>query len=210
MTTDSVFPLGQLGTLIFMMMGPVSLIPLFSGATRAADPALRRSIALRAFGFAAIALVIAVAIGAGLLMSWGASRPALIVAAGLLLTIASLRHVLGQSHSPPPGADPPKPPPRSIALAPLAFPSIVTPHGVGVLIVFVAYAPDSSVKLSILGIALAIMVVNLLAMLFAHRLIQWIGTAPLMILGAVFGVLQIALGIEMVISGVMMRTSGAT
>lgn len=210
MTTDGVFPLGQLGTLIFMMMGPVSLIPLFAGATRAADPALRRSIALRAFGFAAIALVIAVAIGAGLLMSWGASRPALIIAAGLLLTLASLRHVLGQSHGAAPAAEPPKAPPASIALSPLAFPSIVTPYGVGVLIVFVAYAPDSAVKMSILGIALAIMVVNLLAMLFAHRLIQWIGTAPLTILGAVFGVLQIALGLEMVISGVMMRTSGAT
>lgn len=210
MTNSDLFPLGQLATLVFMMMGPVSLIPMFYGATRAADFQLRRSIALRAFGFAEIALVIAVVIGAGLLMSWGASRPALIIAAGLLLTIASLRNVLGQGHAAVSPTDSPQAPPRSIALSPLAFPSIVTPYGVGVLIVFVAYAPDARVKLSILGIALAIMVIDLLAMLSAHRLIKWVGPVPLTILGAVFGVLQIALGLEMVISGVMMRASGAT
>jgi len=209
MTSDEMFPLSQLSALVFMMMGPVSLIPLFSGATRAADPALRRSIALRAFGFAAAALVVAVAMGAGLLTKWGVSRPALIIAAGLLLMLASLRNVLSRQGAAR-AAEPPQAPSRSIALSPLAFPSIVTPYGVGVLIVFVAYAPNTDVKLSILGISLAIIAVDLLAMLFAHRLIKWLGTASLMILGAVFGVLQIALGIEMVISGVMMRISGAT
>ena len=210
MTAEGVFPLGQLSALVFMMMGPVSLIPLFSGATRGADPPLRHSIALRAFGFAVIALVIAVALGAGLLTRWGVSRPALIIAAGLLLTLAALRNVLGGGHSAAPPAEPAQPPPHSIALSPLAFPSIVTPYGVGVLIVFVAYAPNTKVKLSILGISLAIMVIDLLAMLFAHRLMKWLGTGSLRILGAVFGVLQIALGIEMVISGIMLRVSGAT
>lgn len=35
------FPLAKVGGLVFMMMGPVSLIPLFAGATAAADGALR-------------------------------------------------------------------------------------------------------------------------------------------------------------------------
>ncbi len=209
MTADGAFPLGQLSTLVFMMMGPVSLIPLFSAMTRAADAPLRHAIALRAFGFAVIALVIAIAIGAGLLTQWGVSRPALIIAAGLLLTLASLRNVLGGQSAAPP-AEPAKPPSRELALSPLAFPSIVTPYGIGVLIVFVAYAPDADVKLSIFGISLAIMVIDLFAMIFAHRLMKWLGAGSLKILGAVFGVLQIALGIEMVISGVMMRVSGAT
>lgn len=42
---------------------------------------------------------------------------------------------------------------------------------------------------------------NLLAMLYAHRVMAVIGVAPLTVLGAVFGVLQLALGIEMIADG---------
>lgn len=197
------FPLDRLASLIFMMMGPIGLIPRFCGATAAADAVLRRKIALRAFFFAAIALAIAIAIGAGVLAGWGVSPPSLIIAAGLLLTLASLQIILVQPDAGKnlPGAAP-TPPPLSIALSPIAFPSIVTPYGVGVLIVFVAYAPEPSLKLSILGIVMLVMTLDLLTMLFADRLLRWIGIAPLTILGAVFGVLQVALGIEMIASGV--------
>lgn len=201
------FPLDRLAALIFMMMGPVGLIPRFSSATAAADTVLRRKIAFKAFFFASVAVALAVAIGAGMLARWGVSPPSLIVAAGLLLTLASLQTILAPAdagkHQPAaPPQPPPQPPPLSIALSPIAFPSIVTPYGVGVLIVFVAYAPVPSLKLSILGIVLLIMLIDLLTMLFADRLLRWTGTAPLTILGAVFGVLQVALGIEMIASGI--------
>jgi multiple antibiotic resistance protein len=50
------------------------------------------------------------------------------------------------------------------------------------------------------------MTLNLLTMLFADRLMRLIGRVPLTILGAVFGVLQLALGIEMLASGVALIT----
>ena len=197
---DDAFPIAKLGTLMFMMMGPIGLIPTFAGLTGSAPPALRRTIALRAFGYGCIALIVAVGIGAGVLTAWGASRPALVIAAGLLLALTSLRHILAAPGGAAPRAAAPEPTPAT-ALSPLAFPSIVTPHGVGVLITFVAYAPASGVKGTILAVALAIMTLNLLAMLFAHRIMALIGAVPLTILGAVFGVLQVALGIEMIASG---------
>jgi multiple antibiotic resistance protein len=36
----------------------------------------------------------------------------------------------------------------------------------------------------------------------------WIGTVPLTLLGAVFGVLQLALGVEMLASGIALRAAG--
>lgn len=197
---DDGFPIAKLATLMFMMMGPIGLIPTFCALTGDATAKVRRTIALRAFGYACVALAIAVGIGAGVLAVWGASRPALVIAAGLLLGLASLRHILAA----PAGAaarGAPAPATPAMALSPLAFPSIVTPHGVGVLITFVAYAPDSGIKTQILGVGLAIMLLNLLAMLSAHRIMRLIGPVPLTILGAVFGVLQVALGIEMIASG---------
>lgn len=50
---------------------------------------------------------------------------------------------------------------------------------------------------------------TLLAMLCSQRLMQWIGVVPLTILDAVFGVLQVALGIEMVASGASLWVSAA-
>jgi multiple antibiotic resistance protein len=38
-------------------------------------------------------------------------------------------------------------------------------------------------------------------MFFAHRIMPVIGQAPLMVLGAVFGVLQLALGLQMIADG---------
>jgi multiple antibiotic resistance protein len=202
------FPIAKLATLVFMMMGPIGLIPTFAGLTAGADAATRRRIAFGAFGYACIALAIAVGIGAGVLDAWGASRPALVMAAGLLLVLASLRNLLAPPRAPAAaGSAAPPPPAPGIALSPIAFPSIVTPHGVGVLIIFVAYAPQASVKATILAVALAIMALDLLAMLFASALMRAIGTVPLTILGAVFGVLQVALGIEMIASGIALRTS---
>lgn len=202
---NEAFPIAKLASLVFMMMGPIGLIPTFAGLTAGAATDQRRRIALRAFGYSCIALTLAVAIGAGVLEAWGASPPALIIAAGVLLGIASLRNLLAAPRAPAAGTG--QAPDDAIALAPLAFPSIVTPHGVGVLIVFVAYAPGASAKASILGVALAIMALNLLTMLFADRLMKVIGRVPLTILGAVFGVLQLALGIEMFASGVSLLTA---
>ncbi len=45
------------------------------------------------------------------------------------------------------------------------------------------------------------MTVNLGAMLIAHWFMRVVGMAPLVVLGAVFGVLQVALGVEMIFSG---------
>jgi multiple antibiotic resistance protein len=202
---NEAFPIAKLASLIFMMMGPIGLIPIFSGLTAGAATGQRRRIAVRAFGYSSIALTLAVAIGAGVLKAWGASPPALIIAAGTLLGLASLRNLLAAPRAPAGSAA--QAPDDSIALAPLAFPSIVTPHGVGVLIVFVAYAPGTSAKASILGVALGIMALNLLTMLFADRLMRLIGRVPLTILGAVFGVLQLALGIEMLASGAALLTA---
>lgn len=198
---DDAFPLAKLATLIFMMMGPVGLIPAFAAATADADVALARRIALRAFGFACLALLLAVGIGAGVLVSWGASRPALIVAAGLLLLLASLRNVLGAPAAAAPDSNAAPSALLARALRPIAFPTIVSPHGMGVLITFVAYAPDASARTSILAVALGIVVLDLLAMLGARTVMRVIGPVPLTILGGVFGVLQVALGVEIIASG---------
>ncbi len=192
--------LGRLATLLFMMMGPVGIMPTFYALARNTDGTTVRRIAVRAAAYAAVAMGVAVALGAGVLHSWGATPGSLIIAVGVILFLSALGQLPGRSAD----SGNQQIPPLSVkaALSPLAFPGIATPHAVGVLIIFTTFMNSPSQLFAIFGIALGIVVLDLIAMLLARTMMSWIGEAPLRILGAVFGVLQVALGIEFIISGI--------
>ena len=52
-----------------------------------------------------------------------------------------------------------------------------------------------------LAVAAFVLLLNLIAMRFAQWFMEHIGMTPLLVLGAVFGVLQVALGVEMMVNG---------
>jgi multiple antibiotic resistance protein len=78
---------------------------------------------------------------------------------------------------------------------------MVSPRAVAILIIFVAYFPTMDGKLTVLAVAALMMGLNLIGMRYAHAFMAKIGMTPLLVLGAVFGVLQVALGVEMITNG---------
>ncbi|ABY38704.1 MULTISPECIES: MarC family protein [Brucella] len=193
---------GKLLPLLFNMMGPIGLMPIFAAMTVQMDKPTRNSVAARAAIFAALGILIAIFIGDPILRSWGISKPALILAAGVILTLSSIRAVLMPPAAPsqPAAAGDPK----ALAIRPLAFPTIVSPQGVGVLIIFVAFLSSLSSTITILTVAGVIVLLDYGAMRIAHWFMATVGMVPLLVLGAVFGVLQVALGIEMMLSGLLL------
>ena len=68
------------------------------------------------------------------------------------------------------------------------------------------YFRDQSVvppKLRILAILIVVMVLNLLAMLYARRIMGGVTVLVLQIFGAVLGVLQVALAVQMILRGLL-------
>lgn len=191
---------GKLFPLLFNMMGPIGIIPLFAALSADMDEAARGRMARRAAGLGFAALFLAVFLGSAMLGAWGIGNGSLIFAAGLIVTSTALLPLLwnGGGYSPPAGT---KQSPEQLAVTPLAFPGIVTPRAVGVLIIFVAFFPTLEGKLTVLAVAGLMMLLNLLAMRYARWFMQNIGMTPLLVLGAVFGVLQVALGVEMMADG---------
>jgi multiple antibiotic resistance protein len=195
--------------LMFMMMGPIGLIPKFAAITAQLDPPTARRLAARAVGYAFLATFIAALIGAGVLDAWGVSQGSLMIAAGVFLLLTTVAPALGLGPGPAPApsqAPPEASPPASgevlgLALAPLAFPSIVSPYAVGVFILFCSYVPTLQEKAELFAVVCGVLALDYLAMLGARRFMATIGMTPLLILGAVFGVLQTALGVELVRSG---------
>ena len=126
----------------------------------------------------------------------GTTPPSLIMAAGTILVLTALRNILGAGSQAvaPSAARPDDIPTWMPALTPIAIPGLVTPVVVAILVIFTSAFPAYGERLAILGVAVAIMALNVAAMLLARVIMHRVGTAPLLLLGAVFGVLQVALG----------------
>lgn len=185
--------------LFFIMLGPIKMIGPFFAATKDLERTVVRGIAWKVFAVGVVALLLAGLGGRALMSNWGISVPVMLLAAGLVFLIVALKLVLEQYEAP----HPPEPvgKPQSLAMR-MTFPVTVTPYGVAALIVFMTMSGDLSRSLAVFSMAFVVMVLNLLAMLGARQIMRWIGVMPLQILGAVLGILQVALALQFMVQGV--------
>ncbi|MGA8050252.1 MAG: MarC family protein [Burkholderiales bacterium] len=194
------FPLGQVFAMLFLMLGPFKIVGPFFKVTQGADARLTRQIALWATVFSALALLVAGFLGENILSSYGIPLPVLALAGGIILFLVALKNVLEQFEAPESHAGQAGAPPAAamkVAMAPLAFPTIVTPYGIAAVVVLVAFSQTLQGRLAVGAVVVAIMVLNLIVMLVARRL-QTVLAFVLPIFGAVLGVVQVALGLQII------------
>jgi multiple antibiotic resistance protein len=195
--------LSKIFTFFFLTLGPKAVIAPFARATASFEPEQRRQVALATIGISLLSIVIAATIGVRVLTNWGVSHGALMIAAGIILFLIALNSIREQyaheEHAPAtPGKDVSV---RHLAFR-LAFPYVVSPYGVAVVILVLTSRPDFVDLTPILAMLGGIMLLNLLAMLAAHRIASSPYIAPgFAVLGAVLGVLQAALGIQAILAG---------
>ena len=193
----------QMFLLLFLMLGPIKILVPFVEMTRRLELAERRRLASRAILFSAAALTVAGGLGRSMMDNFNMPPQVLALTGGLVLFLVALKTVMEQfSVAPRPatpamdaleGSDL-----RRLAMNPLAFATIVTPYGVAATIVFVALSEDGAGKLMVGGVVLLILAVDWLAMLYAHVILRWFGTA-LQILAVVLGVTQVAIGLQVML-----------
>lgn len=198
-TTGSatVLSLGMTFTAFVVMLGPLKLVGPFAKLTSDLSEDEARRIAARAIGFACGGGLVAAVMGQNTLVSWGISFPVLHLAAGIVLLLVALRTVMAQYE--PVSESATAAPARNIALTPLAFPTILTPHGIAIFILLLAVAPDPSRDAAIIGLFAAVMALNWLVMWFARPIVRR-GGVFLAILGSVLGILQVALAVQMMLA----------
>ncbi|OHB63650.1 MAG: hypothetical protein A2Y76_09480 [Planctomycetes bacterium RBG_13_60_9] len=137
-------------------------------------------------------------IGERLLDNFRIQVPVLAITGGLILFLAALDTVMQQFRGPA-GPDAEEAPlSMGLAVSPLAFPTIVSPSGIAAAIIFVTLSPDLAGKLTIGLLLLVILVLDLIAMLYARAILKWLAM-PLYILGVVLGVIQVSLGLNIML-----------
>ena len=188
--------LGAVFTLLFVTLGPLKVLGPFAQLTRGGrrnDAADRRPL-VRTRTDRGSGRWIRRSRTAHELECPGFRRAAL---GGIIFALVGLNVVLEQYQ--PAHAPPPLPAAHMAAAMRITFPIVVTPYGIAALIVVLANSPDAARTARVLAILLGVMVLNLLAMLYARRIMGGVTVMILQILGAVLGVLQIALAIEMIL-----------
>lgn len=191
--------LAEIFSFFFLMLGPLEVIVPFSECTADTGPAFRRKLALRAFLTSLVALLIAATVGVATLREWNVSITALTLAGGTVLFLVALRMVLRPYTQETESIRPPGPPSLRWAVSPITFPRIASPYGVAILVILIAVAPTIGRQFQILAVLIGVLILDLLAMLFADRILKVIGTTSLQIVGTVLAILQVALGIDLII-----------
>jgi multiple antibiotic resistance protein len=196
MDTGAGLSLGMTFTAFLVMLGPVKLVAPFAALTAAMDEREARKLAARSILFACAGGAVAALVGVQTLTSWEIPPAVLHAAAGLILLLVALRTVLAQ-YEPAAEAPPASAPPRDVALSPLAFPTILAPHGIAIFILLLAISADPMKDAATLALFAVVMALNWTVMHFARPIVRR-GGAALAILGAVLGVLQVALALKMI------------
>ena len=191
---------GEIFTVLFVTLGPLKIIGPFAQRTHGLDDATVRAIAIRAFAIATLAVIAGAFVGRTLAHNWGISLPAIELTAGIVFFVVALRQLLEQ-YEPPHAATSTllQGTPMAMALR-LLSPIVLTPYGVAAVITLLMNTTDGRRMALIVMLLVGIMLLNLLAMLYARKLASGATIVILQLLGVVLAVLQVALAVQIVIA----------
>jgi multiple antibiotic resistance protein len=203
MESELRLPLGFLFIILFSVAGPLKMVPTFYGLSAKLPPAEARSLAFRSAALAWFGIVVAASLGTFQLGRVGVSREAVGTAAGLVLAIIGLMPLVGWHEKPATVEGPP-------TAMTVAFPMLLPPYAVGIILLFSLYAKSIVDTAGILATGAGLMALNAVAMVFAGPIMRKIGVTPLQVLGAVLGIIQLAFGIQILFWGISRGLLAAT
>jgi len=190
----------------FVVVEPVSLIPLFCGLTAGATRAYKQRMALKAVLIAAGILVLFALCGASLLHLMGISLEAFRIFGGLLLFLLALEMVFARESGTRTSSDERAESRRraDISVFPIAFPFIAGPGALATILLWfgpIHLARQPVLFVGLLAATAAVLIVSLALMWLAEPLMRVLGVTGANVAGRLSGVILGALAVQFVIDG---------
>jgi multiple antibiotic resistance protein len=193
-------------TTFFVTLGPIEVAAVFAALTQNRSTLHRRSMAIRGTLIATGILLTFAIFGDWLLGSLGISLAALRTAGGILLLLIGIDMVFARASG---GTTTTEAETKEaehkqdISVFPLATPLIAGPGAMGAVILLIANAQgDLFIQLIVITSLLAVLLINLLALLGATYIQKILGVAGQHVISRVFGVLLCALAVQFVFDGI--------
>jgi multiple antibiotic resistance protein len=191
----------------FVVVEPVSLIPLFNGLTQGATRRYKRWMALKAVLVAAAILLLFALGGAPFLQLMGISLEAFRIFGGLLLFLLALEMVFARESGTRTSSNEAAESRRraDISVFPIAFPFIAGPGALATILLWfgpIHIASQTVLFLGLLVAAALVLAISLVMMWLAEPLMRVIGVTGANVAGRLLGVILGALAVQFVIDGV--------
>ena len=190
----------------FVVVEPVSLIPLFSRLTQGATDAYKRRMAAKAVIVAASILFLFALGGAAFLELMGISLEAFRIFGGLLLFLLALEMVFARESGTRTSTDEQAESRRraDISVFPLAFPFIAGPGALATILLWFGPVHFAGQTVLFVGMSVAValvLAISLVMMWLAEPLMRVIGVTGANVAGRLLGVVLGALAVQFVIDG---------
>lgn len=186
---------GQIFTFFFIMLGPLRFKDAYSKVLIQFEEEERKKLAWKIGAITTLTLVIGGYVGSMLLIKWKISHPVLLLAAGILFFVAIFKHLFSNK---PEFQELFKNKPNAMDIA---LHMTMSQYGLAVVILLMSFSHDTSRILTILMCLFAVMIINILTMIFSKPSTK---QSPLRIFEPIIGTLQFALSIQMIVIGVNM------
>ncbi|MGD0501647.1 MAG: MarC family protein [Steroidobacteraceae bacterium] len=189
----------------FVVVEPVSLIPLFAGLTEGANEAYKRLMAFKASAISLGICILFALVGAKFLDLMGISLNSFRIAGGTLLFLISLDMVFartsGTRSTTPEREESLKR--EDISVFPLAFPFIAGPGALATILLTVGEVWGKPVLFAgFLGVVALVIAVCLAVMLAAPRLMKVLGVTGAAVMNRLSGVILAALAVQFITDGI--------
>ncbi len=197
--------------LFFVIVEPISLVPLFAALTEGADEAFRRRMALRAVLVAGGVLALFALGGAWFLQTMGISVAAFRIAGGIMLFLIALEMVFArESGTRVTSEEKDESRKRAdISVFPLAFPFIAGPGALAiVLLTFGASRADVPLSFGLFGVVIAVLAITYMLMRLTPLVMKAMGVIGANVVNRLSGVVLAALAVQFIIDGTTVAFGG--
>jgi multiple antibiotic resistance protein len=190
----------------FVVVEPISLIPLFTGLTAGATRQYKRRMALKAVGVSAVILLLFALGGAAFLSLMGISLEAFRIFGGLLLFLLALEMVFARESGTRTSSGEAAESRRraDISVFPLAFPFIAGPGALATILLWFGplhLAGQAALFGTLLAAVALVLAIALVLMLLADPLMRVIGVTGANVAARLLGVILGALAVQFVLDG---------
>lgn len=190
----------------FVVVDPVSLIPLFTGLTAGASSGFKRRMALQAVAISGLILLLFALGGAAFLQLMGISLEAFRIFGGLLLFLLALEMVFARESGARTSSDEAAESRRraDISVFPLAFPFIAGPAALTTILLWFGriQLPGQAGLFAGLALAALLVLAIVLALLWvAEPVMRVIGVTGVNVASRLLGVILGALAVQFVLDG---------
>lgn len=189
----------------FVVVDPISLIPLFAGLTQGASARYKKTMAAKSTMIALAICVLFALAGAKFLELMGIALSSFRIAGGTLLFLIALDMVFARTSGTRSTTSEQEEARKreDISVFPLAFPFIAGPGALATILLTVGETGSTPLLLvGFLGVVALVLVVCWIMMLATPRLMKALGVTGAAVLSRLSGVILAALAVQFIVDGI--------